>query len=278
MRRLFMNLFLVSALLGAAAFVWGFFIEPAQVRFKDYDIYIKDWPRQLSGFTIAFLADVHAGSPHISLEKIDSIVTRVNEKSPDLVLLGGDYVIQGVIGGNPVPSNKIAEVLAKLKAPQGVFAVLGNHDWWDDRDRIAREFEEHGISLLEDKAVQIRRNNSQFWLAGISDYMEGPHDYRKALAGVTSSELLIAFTHSPDIFPELPARVALLLAGHTHGGQVYIPLLGRPIVPSRYGARYALGLIGENGRQVFITPGIGTSILPVRFLTPPEVSFLHIYP
>ena len=131
---------------------------------------------------------------------------------------------------------------------------------------------------MEDESKEIKVGNNTFWLVGVSDYTEGPHDYKKALKLVTPNKPIIVLTHSPDIFPELPQSVNLTLAGHTHGGQVYIPFIGRPIVPSKYGQRYALGLKKEGAKQLFVSSGIGTSIIPVRFLTPPEVSFISIYP
>lgn len=278
MRRLFVTLILILALLGTAAFVWGFFIEPAQLHFRDYKIYVKNWPENLSGFSIAFITDIHTGSPHIGLDKVAAIVAGTNERAPDLILLGGDYMIQEVVGGTPMDSEKTAAVLAALKAPLGVYAVLGNHDWWDDYETVAANLKKHNIEVLEDRALRLESKGGAFWLAGFSDYDEGPRAFPQVLDSITSDEPIIAFTHSPDIFPELPLRVALTLAGHTHGGQVYIPGIGPPIVPSAYGQRYAYGLIEENGKQLFVSPGIGTSILPVRFLAPPEVSMLHIYP
>ena len=209
---------------------------------------------------------------------MQEIVEQTNALKPDLILLGGDYVIQGVLGGHPVPSKDIVAVLSKLQARYGVFGVLGNHDHWDDAARIGREFNERHVVMLEDASQHIQAGPDGFWIAGISDYHEGAHDVQRALAGITGNDPILAITHSPDIFPAIPARVGLTVAGHTHGGQVYIPLLGRPVVPSEYGQRYAIGLIQENGKQLFVGSGIGTSILPVRFMTPPEVSILKIYP
>ena len=120
------------------------------------------------------------------------------------------------------------------------------------------------------------RGSCRFWLAGIGDFWEGRHDVGATLASVPLGQPVLAFTHNPDVFPEIPERVSLTVAGHTHGGQVYIPLVGRPVVPSRYGQRYAIGHIVENGRHLFVTPGLGTSIIPVRFLVPPEVSVLEL--
>ena len=115
-----------------------------------------------------------------------------------------------------------------------------------------------------------------FLVGGLGDFWEGRHDVGATLASVPSGQPVLAFTHNPDVFPEIPERVSLTVAGHTHGGQVYIPLVGRPVVPSRYGQRYAIGHIVENGRHLFVTPGLETSIIPVRFLVPPEVSVLEL--
>ncbi len=258
--------------------IWSILIEPGQIKFKEHTIYVKNWPSDLSGFSIAFITDTHVGSPHISLEKIQSIVDRTNALKPDLILLGGDYVVQGVIGGHPVPSKDIVAVLSKLHAPTGVFGVLGNHDWWDDGPRIHHEFDEQHVQILEDASQHLQFGKHGFWIVGVSDYTEGAHDVNKALSGITGNDPIIILTHSPDIFPDVPSRVGLTIAGHTHGGQVYVPFLGRPVIPSKYGQRYAMGLIEENGKQIFVGSGIGTSTLPIRFMTPPEVSILKIYP
>lgn len=263
-------------LLGAALGIWAVLIEPGWVIWRKHSVETAKWPESLNGFTIAFLADAHVGSPHISLERMEEIVARTNDMQPDLVLLGGDYVIQGVRGGKPVPSADIAAVLGKLRARHGVFAVMGNHDWWENAPRMISEFEQAGIKSLEDASVRIDTGKGAFWLVGVSDVWEGAHDIGKALAGTDEEAPIILFSHSPDIFPDVPSRVALTLAGHTHGGQVYIPLIGRPIVPSKFGQRYAHGLIEENGKLLFVSPGIGTSIIPVRFLVRPEVSLITL--
>jgi predicted MPP superfamily phosphohydrolase len=158
----------------------------------------------------------------------------------------------------------------------GVYAVLGNHDWWFDGKRVREALESAQIPVLEDRSTEIMRGRCRLRLAGVSDFWEGAHDVEAALRDVPKIEPVIVLTHNPDIFPAIPPWVALTIAGHTHGGQVYIPGLGRPIVPSKYGQRYALGHIVEEGRHLFVSPGLGTSILPVRFLVPPEISIVRI--
>lgn len=273
----FLRALLGLIVLGTGLAVWAVVIEPGWVRYKDHSIYLKNWPAELSGYSIAFITDPHVGGPHITLDKMREIVAETNALKPDLVLLGGDYVIQGLLGGTPVPSGEIAAVLGKLVGRDGVYGILGNHDRWENALRMEREFDDQGIPMLENKASFVTAGASGFWLAGVSDYSENAHDVGKAMAAVPSGAPVIVLTHSPDVFPELPDSVGLTLAGHTHGGQVYIPFFGRPVVPSKYGQRYALGLVEEAGRQIFIGQGIGTSILPIRFMTPPEVSLLRIY-
>jgi len=254
--------------------IWGFAIEPASLTTREHELSIPHWSPELAGLRVAVLADLHVGSPFNGMAKLDKIVELTNSLEPDLILIPGDLVIQNVLGGSFVPPEQAAATLARLKAPLGVWACLGNHDWWLDAGRVAAALEAQKIPVLEDDAVRIRRGSAHFWLVGISDYWEGRHDVRKAFVKVADDAPVVAFTHNPDVFPTISNRLSILIAGHTHGGQVYLPLLGRPIVPSQYGERFAYGHVVENGRHIFVSPGLGTSILPVRFLVPPEITSL----
>jgi len=262
---------------GLGLALWAFVFEPASLRVAEYEVVVATgWPSACNGLRIAVLADLHVGSPFKGIDKLDRVVRLTNDAYPDVILLAGDYVIQDVLGGRFVSPEDAAAVLGRLSAPRGVWAVLGNHDWWLGGARVRRAIESAGIAVLEDSARRIAAGPCPFWLMGIGDFMEARHDVRSALAQVHDDAPVLAFTHNPDIFPEIPARVALTIAGHTHGGQVYIPLLGRPIVPSLFGERYAIGHVLDNGRHLFVSPGIGTSIIPVRFLVPPEISVVTV--
>ena len=274
LRRWLLGLLLIGLILG----VWAFGAEPASLRVREYTLRIPGWPNGRAGMRIALLSDLHVGSPHNGLDKLEEVVARTNAARPDLVLILGDLVIQGVVGGRYVPPEEIAPVLGRLRAPLGVWAVLGNHDRWLDGPKVIGTLAKAGIPAVEDGAVEISRGGPPFWLVGISDFWTAQHDVRKALAPVTNGHPVLAFTHNPDVFPHVPARVSLTLAGHTHGGQVYFPLLGRLVVPSQYGERYAIGHVIEDGRHLFVTPGTGMSILPVRFLVPPEISIVRLEP
>lgn len=267
--------YFVAAALAVGAFLagWAFWWEPSSVTVRHARIPAPE----LSGLRIAVLADLHIGSPYHGLETLREIVRRTNAERPDLILLPGDFVIQGVVGGDFVHPDDAAPVLAQLEAPLGVWAVMGNHDhWFDGENPVPPAFERNGIPLLEDRAVLIERTESPFWLVGVSDLWESDHDVRKALSGVEGGQPVMLFTHNPDLFPEIPSRVSLTVAGHTHGGQVNFPVLGRLIVPSKFGERYAAGLIVEDGRKLFVSTGLGTSILPVRFRVPPVISILEL--
>jgi predicted MPP superfamily phosphohydrolase len=251
-------------------------IEPGRVAVRETAVPVADWPAELGPLRIAALADLHTGSPHITVEKLGEIVAMTNGARPDLIVLLGDYVIHGVVGGRLVDIEATAAVLRDLQAPLGVFAVLGNHDWWYDGPRTTRALEAVGIRVLEDAAAAVTVRGRPLWIAGVSDARVRPADVGRALAPVPAGAPVLVLTHNPDLFARLPERVLLTLAGHTHGGQVNLPVLGRLIVPSRFGERYAIGHVRENGRDLFVSPGIGTSIIPVRFRVPPEISLLTV--
>jgi uncharacterized protein len=273
-KKIIVNSLCLCILLGLC---WGFIWEPSRLIEKSYDLKLPNWPAACADYRVSVASDIHAGAPYIGVEKIDRIVAMIQAQKPDLVLLPGDFVIQGVVGGDFIAPETLAKHLKPLLARTKVYAVLGNHDAWLDSQRVQLAFESVGIEVLEDRAVLITKNQCQFWLLGLSDYTEGKQHYDQAFSMVPVDMPTLAFTHNPDVFPDiLKARFSLLIAGHTHGGQVALPLIGRPIVPSKYKQRYAIGHIEEAQRNLFVTPGIGTSILPVRFGVPPEISVLNL--
>lgn len=256
--------------------LWAFVLEPASLEVNRYELTLPRWPAEQDGLLVALLSDLHVGSPFNGVEKLEEIVARVNQARPHIILLAGDYVTSGVLGGKFVPPETTARILRKLQAPLGVFAVLGNHDYWYDAPRVRAAFESRGIRVLEDECLHIEDGGFEFWLVGIGDLWEARPNVGSVLDGLPEGAAAIALTHNPDLFPEIPDRIALTLAGHTHGGQVDLPLWGAPVVPSRFGERYARGHVVENGRHLFVTSGLGTSMLPVRFRVPPEIALLRI--
>jgi predicted MPP superfamily phosphohydrolase len=249
-------------------------LEPASLVVTEERIFLP-WAARGS-VRIAVLTDLHVGSPFNGLAKLHAVLERTNAARPDIICILGDLVVQGVIGGRFVAPEQTAAELKALRAPAGVFAVLGNHDGWLDHDRVKRALEQNGIRVIEESAVRTQTPAGPLWIAGISDLWTGVHDVRTALDAVEDDAPVILLTHNPDVFPDIPKRVALTLAGHTHGGQVRLPFVGRPVVPSQFGQRYAAGHVVEDGRHLFVATGVGTSILPVRFRVPPAVTVLTV--
>lgn len=275
-------------LAGLFASAWAFFIEPAlRLRVKRHRITRDDWTA--APLRIAAIADLHVGEPYVGLKRIEKIVARTNALKPDLIVLLGDYAAGHRFITRPVKIADAAPILGRLQAPLGVFAILGNHDWWDDRtaqrqgglpNLYAEALKAQGIRHLSNKAVRLE----QFWLAGLEDQLAllrrergiiGLDDLPGTMAQITDDAPVVMLAHEPDIFAKMPDRVALTLSGHTHGGQVR--LFGwSPVVPSRYGNRYAYGHVRESGRDLVVSGGIGCSIAPIRFGVTPEITVIEV--
>lgn len=256
--------------------IWGFLIEPNRLVVNHSTLQIANWPKELGGLRIAVIGDIHTGAPFIDDDKLRLLVELTNQQQPDLVVMLGDFMSQDTWHGHRVAPEITANHLKYLRAPLGVYAVLGNHDWWDNGEHVRRAFEQAGIRVLENDVREIKGRAISFWLAGLSDLWTRPQQIGETLAKIPADSTVIVLTHNPDTFRQLPSSVPLLLAAHTHGGQVKLPLIGTPIVPSRFGQKYSAGHIFENGHHLFVTTGIGTSILPVRFRVTPEVVILRV--
>jgi len=264
-------------LIAAALALYAFWIEPSGIRVVRHGIVLdRADAGDLAPLRIAVIGDLHAGAPYIDTDKMHRIVALTNGAGPDIVLLTGDYVVQRVLGGRHVEIEEIAPILARLHAPLGVYAILGNHDRWENARHIAAVLQSAGIRVLDNRSIAIARGKSMLYLAGIGDYFSQADNQQLALRDIPSGRAALCFTHSPDVFPELPGMCLLTVAAHTHGGQVWLPFVGRMIVPSKFGQRYAAGLFHEDGKYLFVATGIGTSILPVRLGVPPEISILEV--
>ncbi len=289
-RRGFLKGLLGAILAGLFAATYGFFIEPAlRFRIRRWLVRRADWTAP--PLRIAVISDLHVGEPHVGLRRVRQIVRRANAVDADLVLLLGDFAAGHRFVTAPVGIDALAPVLGELRAPHGVYAVLGNHDWWDDRAAQVRgggpnlyavALEQEGIPVLSNRAVKLEQ--AGIWLAGLEDQLalvrgggrfDGLDDLPATLAQVTDEAPVVLMAHEPDIFPQVPGRVALTLSGHTHGGQVR--LFGwSPVVPSRFGNRFAYGHVREDGRDLVVSGGVGCSIMPVRFGVVPEITVIEI--
>lgn len=276
LRRRPVKIALVLLLVIVALGVWAFFIEPNRLVLHSESIAVSRWPTQFDGLKVAAIGDIHAGSPFIDEAKLHQIVDLTNSQNPDLIVLLGDYMVRDRFYRQPMEPEAIAKVLAGLKAPLGVYAVMGNHDWWYDGNRVMKAFAAANITVLENQVHEIQKNGNSFWLVGLADAWTRPQRMAETFSQVPLNATTVVITHNPDSFAQLPSSVQLMFAAHTHGGQVALPFLGRLVVPSNYGQRYAAGHVTENGRHLFVTTGIGTSILPVRFRVPPEVAIITL--
>ncbi len=266
----------ILAVLVVVFLVWGCVWEPRSLVMRDYAFGLPAWPAECDGLRVDVIADLHTGSPHNGLDKLDRLVERLIESDAQAVLMAGDYVILSVFLGTYIPADVIATHLRPLTARKPVYAVLGNHDWWKDGARVRAAFESAGVIVLEDQAARTRLADCDLWVVGVGDLWEAPHDIDRAFSAVDDDRPVLAITHNPNVFPDMPARASLVVAGHTHGGQIAFPGLGAPGLWGKVDGRYPKGHFIEDGRQLFVSPGIGTSILPIRFGVPPEVSRLTL--
>jgi predicted MPP superfamily phosphohydrolase len=237
------------------------------------------WPagRKL---TITVIADLHAGGPNMGLARVREVVEVANALRSDVVLLLGDYFATHRFVTERVPHPAWAGELARLKARLGTWAIFGNHDWWYDIVGVRQALAAVKIPVMENDAVLLGEPGEKFWLTGIGDQIAirlGHYRYRGfddlpgTLARTTTDDPVILMVHEPDIFVNVPERVSLTLAGHTHGGQIRLPFVWPTYVPSGYGARFAYGHIVEQGRHMIVSGGLGTSIVPARLGVPPEI-------
>ncbi len=253
---------IIGIVLGAGMLLWAFGIEPKLLMPRFYRL-----PQQnLAGLRIVFISDLHIAPNQRG--RLQKIVREANKSEPDIIILGGDYV-KGHKGTTSMPPEKIAAELRKLQAKNGIFAVLGNHDWYLDGEKVRQALQQAGIPVLENENISLQTGRGELTIAGAADYTMRIPDLEKTLKGAHAPVLLV--THSPDIFPQVPKNVMLTLAGHTHGGQVAVPFIGPLLIPSDFGRRYAGGLIEEDGKKMIVGRGLGTSLLPVRFNCPPEI-------
>jgi predicted MPP superfamily phosphohydrolase len=272
------------ALSGTSTAVYAGAVEPQQVVVTRYALTPPGWQagRKLS---ITVIADLHAGGPSMLMPHVRRVVDQAVRLRSDLAVLLGDFIATyRYFPSERVPDPLWAAELARLKdTPLGVWAILGNHDWWHDLAGVRGALKGAGIALLENNAVLLGAEGERFWVAGIGDQLayplghgrfRGADDLPGTLAQVGSEDPVLLLVHEPDIFPRVPARVALTLAGHTHGGQIRVPFVWPAFVPSRYGARYAYGHVIENQRHMIVSGGLGTSIIPARLGVPPEI--LHV--
>ncbi len=261
--------------------VWGFLIEPKTLTVRHVEVVSAQW--RGPPLRIGAISDTHIASPHMDVARLEKIVARMNAERPDIVLLLGDYV-----GGHGWAKERStaenAQVMGgvaafgALNAPLGKVAVIGNHDVWYGEEAIEQGLVAAGAKVARNTAVRIARPEGPFWVAGLADrqsWIEKPN-VAKAMAAVTDEAPAIVISHYPDPWAQVPKSAALMVAGHSHCGQVNLPVVGRPVSASPGARRWPCGLYRDGTRQLYVTGGIGVSILPVRFGAPPEIVLITL--
>ena len=288
--------YVVIALLGVflVALSYAYFIEPSRLVVNEQTIKIDGLSDALAGFKIVAMGDIHGGSNDVDEAKLRQLVDTANAQHPDLIVLLGDFVAHGG-GSQPtdvrkikMPVETIAANLAGLQARYGVIAVLGNHDDWYSGEKVTAGLTGDGYTVLADQILTIEYNGLPIRILGLKDqlHIDNWRSYSNRLKAVIAADggsgPIILLEHSPDIMPIVTGELLispdlkLILAAHTHGGQVWLPIIGTPIVPSSYGQKYSFGHVKENGVDMFVTSGVGTSILPFRFMMPPEIAVMTL--
>ena len=249
---------------------YGFF-EAGWIRVEYQTLPLPRLPLAFQGTRIAFLTDIHHG-PYTDISYVQSIVRTANLLQPDLILLGGDYSLR-----DPKYIGPCFEMLAELRAPMGVYGVLGNHDYWHGLQQTRDGFKTAKITELTNRSEWIQKDGERFCLAGVDDLWCGHPNAEAALGGAKAEDACLLLSHNPDFCETLrDRRVGLVLSGHTHGGQVVFPGGVAPFVPSWYGNKYLRGVVQAPETTVLVSRGLGTAILPVRFGSRPEINVITV--
>jgi uncharacterized protein len=233
------------------------------------------WPAGVSSVRLVLLTDTHVSGPDMPPARLRRIVETINRLNPDMVLLGGDFVSSKKLATKRYSAAEAIAPFAALHAPFGVYAVIGNHDHWDDVGAIRRELKRNGVVVLDNTAVR----QGPITIGGVDDDFTGHADVRRVAEAMHRlGGIPILLSHSPDIFPATPGSIGLVLAGHTHCGQVSLPFVGPLFTASRFGRQYYCGIARSGNQTLIVSGGVGTSLLPIRLGAPPDLWVVDVGP
>jgi predicted MPP superfamily phosphohydrolase len=262
------KLVLFVVLLAAGVGVWSVMHEPGELRYTQMKIASAQWPQHWQPIRVVVVSDLHVGSPYVDLDRLETVVARINDAEPDIVMLLGSFM-PGDFFANPVSPRDFAPVLGGIKAKYSVLALLGRRDMQDGGKLLTAELKKAKITVLSDSVVSIKlAQKKRLSVVGFSDE---PSNYPRVMAGLPKGDPAFGMVHNPARFKAIPPKVDIVFAGFTHGGLVNIPEFPLPVMPSGVPGKYAYGLIEENQHQMFVTGGIGTDEYPIRLNNMPEI-------
>lgn len=261
--------------MGIAVFLYATLIEPFRLVVNEYSVKTSRWDSD-KPLKIIVLTDIHSIYPWMTPARIQQIVEKTNSLNPDVVLLLGDFVGDIKFGRQVIPDDGVAP-LKNLQAKCGTFGVLGNHDFFGPTG-WPQALQKANMNILRNDATKVDCDGQSFWIAGLDELWWGHQDIQKTMDKITNTSPVIMMMHNPDSFPSISDRVALNVAGHTHGGQLRFPLIGAipAVIPSKYGARYDRGHIHENGKDLVVSSGLGMTGIPLRLMCPPEIAVITL--
>ena len=270
---LFRRLLLLVLLVAAGGLAWGYAVAVSDPVVRRADIALAGWPDGAPPIRAVLISDLHVAGPDMPPDRLSGIAARIAALEPDIVLIAGDLVSDRRLATRTYSLAETVAPLQWLRPPLGTYAVLGNHDHWRDAAEARRALESVGITLLDNEAVRA----GPLALGGLDDAFTAHADPAGTVAGMRRLPgARVLLSHSPDPFPDLPGDVGLMLAGHTHCGQIRLPLIGAVSTMSRYGERYACGMVSERGKRLVVGAGLGTSIMPIRLGAPPDMWLLEL--
>lgn len=261
-----LRLLLGGLAVGLLLAIYAYWEAGSDPRMRTFAVRAIGGPAYSRPIRIAFLSDTHMSGPNNKMDRLERVVAQINAAKPDIVLLGGDYIGDPKLVGRSYGVEESVKPFAGFKAPLGVFAVLGNHDYYSGAEKVSRALQKAGVTVLANQAVR----RGPVVIGGIDDDFTRHADIKATVRAVhAAGGMPIYFTHSPDLDPGLPTG-NLLLAGHTHCGQVALPLIGSPWTPSQFRNLYRCGKRRKYSRMVITTAGIGWTAVPFRFRAPPD--------
>ena len=271
-RRGFLNGLVAAPLLAVAATsAYARLVEPHFYRISETDVFIRDLPERFENFRITQLTDIHH-SRILGIDQVRHVVELAQQTKPDMFVLTGDYTTTYRRFIEPC-----AEALGQLNASDGVWAVLGNHDHYTDPELTTRALQRRHITVLENANTTLQRGPDSLQLSGIDDWSWNFTDWTSAFSGLKPSTPTILLSHQPSVLDlEQTQNVALILSGHTHGGQVRLPGLGAPMRFATREMKYDRGLFQRGEAQLYVSSGTGVIGLPVRFSVRPEIAVLRL--